>query len=169
MPAIPRSFLRLALAGLSLATAPRAEAAQPPSGEDALRLITPLYAALTASAVEEVGPRLRSVTTNAWTSCGINDACEERESVVTRWSRRLSAVPGMRWELKEMLVTGDRIVVRGETTGTPSGAFLGVLHTGRSFRVMTIDVHVIEHGRTARTHHIDYWLGAIRQLRGEAP
>lgn len=146
---MPRILLRLALAGLSLATAPRAEAAQPPSSEDALRL--------------------RSVTTNAWTSCSTNDACEERESVITRWSHRLSAVPGMRWELREMLVTGDRIVVRGETTGTPSGTFLGVPYTGRSFRVMTIDVHAVENGRIARTHHLEDWIGAIRQLRGEAP
>jgi hypothetical protein len=78
--------------------APCAEAAQPLSREDALRLITPFYAALTADAVEEVGPRLRSVTTSTWTSCGTNDACEERDSIIARWSRRLSAVPGMRWE-----------------------------------------------------------------------
>jgi len=48
------------------------------------------------------------------------------------------SLPDMKFEIKEVLVAGDR-VVRGEVTGTPAGDLFGVPHTGKSFRIMTID------------------------------
>ena len=63
-----------------------------------------------------------------------------------------------------MLVIGDRVVVRGEATGTPAGAFMGVPHGGRKFTIMSIDVHTIANGKIARTYHIEDWMGAARQL-----
>jgi predicted ester cyclase len=42
-------------------------------------------------------------------------------------------------EIKEVLVAGNRVVVRGEVSGTPAGDLFGVAHTGKSFRIMAID------------------------------
>ena len=38
-------------------------------------------------------------------------------------------------DIKEMLVAGDRVVVRGEVTGTPAGDLFGVPHSGKSFGI----------------------------------
>jgi predicted ester cyclase len=79
-------------------------------------------------------------------------------------------IPDMMFEIKEVLVAGDRVVVRGEVTGTPSGDLFGVPHSGKSFRIMAVDIQTIRDGRIARTYHIktyhmENWLSAIGQLR----
>jgi predicted ester cyclase len=54
--------------------------------------------------------------------------------------------------------------VRGEATGTPAGEFMGAPHSGKSFKLMSIDVHTLEGGKMVRSYHIEDWLGAVRQL-----
>ena len=65
-----------------------------------------------------------------------------------------------------MIVTGNQVVVRGEGSGTPAGDFMGVPHSGKSFSVLSIDIHTIENGKmVGKTYHVEDWLGATRQLR----
>jgi SnoaL-like polyketide cyclase len=40
----------------------------------------------------------------------------------------LRSIPDMKFEIKEVLVSGDRVIVRGEVTGTPAGELFGVPH-----------------------------------------
>jgi predicted ester cyclase len=68
---------------------------------------------------------------------------------------------------EEMLVAGDRVIVRGEVTGTPSGDLFGVPHSGNSFRIMAVDIQTIRDGRIAQTFHMENWLSAIGQLRAK--
>lgn len=44
--------------------------------------------------------------------------------------------PDLHWEVKDILVTGDRVIVRGEATGTPAAEFWGAKPTGKSFKTM---------------------------------
>lgn len=64
------------------------------------------------------------------------------------------------------MVAGNRVIVRGEGTGTPAGSFLGVAAAGHSFRVMTLDIHEIVSGEVVCTYHVEDWGRAARQLRG---
>lgn len=73
-------------------------------------------------------------------------------------------IPDLGWEIKEVLVDGNRIIVRGEARGTPQGAFFGVPAGGKSFQIMTIDIHTVANGKLAAAHHVEDWAGAIRQL-----
>jgi predicted ester cyclase len=73
----------------------------------------------------------------------------------------------MKFEIKEVLVAGDRVIVRGEVTGTPAGDLFGVPHAGKSFRIMAIDIQTIQDGKIARTYHIENWLSALGQLRAK--
>jgi len=43
------------------------------------------------------------------------------------------SIPDMKFDIKEVLVSGNRVIVRGEVSGTPSGELFGVPHGGRSF------------------------------------
>jgi predicted ester cyclase len=71
----------------------------------------------------------------------------------------------MKFDIKEVLVAGDRVIVRGEVTGTPAGELFGVPHTGKSFRIMAIDIQTIKDGKIAKTFHMENWLSALGQLR----
>ena len=96
--------------------------------------------------------------------CRGNDLCNTREEVIAGIGSRLKAIPDLKWEIKEVLVSGDRVIVRGEATGTPAGNFMGTTTNGKSFKLMSIDVHTIEGGKIARTYHVEDWQGAFRQL-----
>jgi len=69
-------------------------------------------------------------------------------------------------QYREVLVAGDRIIVRGQGSGTPSGAFLGIPASGKSFKIMSIDIHTIEDGKIQQSYHLEDWAGAMRQLSG---
>jgi predicted ester cyclase len=77
------------------------------------------------------------------------------------------SIPDMKFEIKEVLVAGNRVIVRGEVSGTPSGELFGVPHTGRSFRIMAIDIQTISNGKISQTYHLENWLSALGQLRSK--
>ena len=77
------------------------------------------------------------------------------------------SIPDMKFDIKEVLVAGDRVIVRGEVTGTPAGDLFGVPHSGKSFRIMAIDIQTIKDGKIARTYHLENWLSAVGQLRAK--
>jgi predicted ester cyclase len=110
---------------------------------------------------------LRQATAPEWVSCETDDVCGTREQVIAAIVGRHKAIPDLKWEIKEVLVSGNRITVRGEATGTPAGEFMGVPHGGKSFRLMSIDVHTIEAGKLVRSYHVEDWLGVVRQLSAQ--
>jgi len=73
-------------------------------------------------------------------------------------------IPDLNWEIKEIKVADNAVIVRGEATGTPSGEFFGAPHTGSAFRIMSIDIHTIEEGKVVESYHIEDWAGAVKQL-----
>jgi predicted ester cyclase len=76
-------------------------------------------------------------------------------------------MPDLKFEPQEMLAVGDRVIVRSVASGSPSGPFMGVETDGsRSFRIDTIDIHLVVDGRIAEVFHVEDWMTAIRQVRG---
>lgn len=75
-------------------------------------------------------------------------------------------IPDLAWKIEDMIVAGDRYVVRGRATGTPVGPLFGVDGKGRSFAIMSIDIHRLRDGRIVSSHHVEDWAGALRQLSG---
>jgi predicted ester cyclase len=68
------------------------------------------------------------------------------------------------WEVKEVLVDGDTIVVRSEASGTPAADVMGVPRGGGCFSVVAIAIHKVEGGKLVRADHDEDWATAIRQL-----
>lgn len=134
------------------------------SNAAASAIVTPLYDALTASSPDVIERLLGQVTSADWQNCGANDICQSRADVIKRWTGRISIIPNLRWEQKELLISGSHITVRGEDTGTPAMPFLGIQPNGRSFRITTIDIHEVKDGKIVRTYHVEDWASAIRQL-----
>lgn len=79
-------------------------------------------------------------------------------------------IPDMKWVQDDIAVTtANQVVVRGTLTGTPAGdSFFGQPVNGKSFSIMTIDIHQIEDGKIIQTHHIEDWLSGLGQLSPEA-
>lgn len=136
------------------------------SVEEARTIVAPLYEALNEPAKKDVATLLANATSPEWLSCSGNDACVSRDKVIARFQGSGDAVPDLKWEILEVLVSGDRVIVRGEASGGPIRSFLGVDPNGRRFKIMSIDVHTIEKGKIVRSYHLEDWAAAIRQLRG---
>jgi SnoaL-like polyketide cyclase len=134
------------------------------SAEAARDSVAPFYKALNAEFANESAELIKQSTAPQWISCRGNDICNSRDEVIAGIGQRLKSVPDLKWEIKEILVSGNRVTVRGEATGTPAGEFMGAPHTGKSFKVMSIDVHTLEGGKMVRSYHIEDWLGAVRQI-----
>ena len=155
------SALCAAVAVMGLLASPaRAEI----SAEAARASVAPFYKALNAEYAKEGAELIKQSTAPQWVSCRGNDICVARDVVIAGLGQRLKSVPDLKWEIKEILVSGNQVIVRGEATGTPAGEFMGEPYTGKSFKLMSIDVHTLEGGKMVRTYHIEDWLGAVRQL-----
>jgi predicted ester cyclase len=76
-------------------------------------------------------------------------------------------IPDLNWAVEDMIETNDTVVVRSRATGTPVAPFFGVDGQGRSFDILTIDIHHMENGVIAKTYHVEDWAGALQQLKGK--
>ncbi len=152
----------------SLVIAALAFAASPASAqmtEEAARAsLVPFYKALNAVNAKEAPELIKQSTTPEWVTCRGNDLCNTRDEVVAGVGQRLKTIPDLKWEIKEVLVAGNRVIVRGEATGTPAGELMGALTNGKSFKLMSLDVHTLEGGKVTRTYHVEDWQGAFRQI-----
>jgi predicted ester cyclase len=132
--------------------------------EAAQTSVAPFYKALNAEFTAQSADLIKQVTTDGWVSCRGNDVCNTRDEVIGGIAQRLKSVPDLKWEIRDVQVSGNQVTVRGEATGTPAGEFMGAPHSGKSFKVMSIDVHTLEGGKMVRSYHIEDWIGAVRQL-----
>jgi predicted ester cyclase len=132
--------------------------------EAARASVAPFYKALNAASAKQSPDLIRQATAPDWVSCRGNDVCNSRDEVIAGIAARLKSVPDLAWQIRDVQVAGNQVTVRGEATGTPAGEFMGAAHTGKSFKVMSIDVHTVEGGKMIRSYHVEDWVGAIRQL-----
>ena len=154
------------LAGALVAFLASPAGAQTLTVEKAHAIVTPFYEALNRPAGKDVVKLIEQATSSDWMTCGGNDACIPREKFIGGFNSRGEALPDVKWEIKEVLIAGDRIIVRGEASGTPSGTFRGIPASGKSFKIMSIDIHTIEDGKIKRSYHVEDWAGAMRQVSG---
>jgi len=131
--------------------------------------IAPLYSTFTQPVTGDVKTLLERGTTDDWQSCAGDSPqdCRGRDVSATVFEGFGKAMPNMKHEIKEVIVAGDKVIVRGELSGTPSGEFFGVPHSGTSFKIMALDIPTIKDGKIAKTHHIEDWAAAINQLQAE--
>jgi hypothetical protein len=159
------SAIRVAAVAISLTTLPaQANEKAEINAEAARASVAPFYKSLNAEFAGESADLIRQATTPDWVSCRGNNDCNSRDQVIAGIGARLKSVPDLRWEIKEIAVSGNQVTVRGEATGTPAGEFMGAPHTGKSFKLMSIDVHTLEGGKMLRSYHVEDWIGAVRQL-----
>lgn len=156
------SLVILAMLGASLL--PLTAHAQNLTAEQGRAAVAPFYDALNAALGKDAAALVMQATTADWVSCSGQDDCKPLEKVVPMIAGFGKAIPDLKWEIKELLTSGNRVIVRGEASGTPAGAFMGVPHGGKSFRIMSIDIHTVENGKLTLAYHVEDWMSAVRQL-----
>ncbi len=132
--------------------------------EQARRVVAPFYDMLNKPATKDLKALGESAIAPQWRSYAGETNFKGREEFIAQVGGFGKAIPDLAWDIKEVLVDGNRIIVRSEASGTPSGPFFGVPHGGKSFKIMTIDIHTVKDGKLVEAHHVEDWAGAIRQL-----
>jgi ketosteroid isomerase-like protein len=148
---------------------PREKAMTNLTEQQARAVIAPWYGLFDIATRGDVKAIQEAVLTEDYESCAgyLPGECWGRETSIKVVSNFASTIPDMKFEIKEVLIAGDRVVVRGEVTGTPAAELFGVPHSGKSFRIMAVDIQTIRDGKIAKTFHMENWLSAIGQLRAK--
>src|SRR5580704_5436013 len=163
-----KRLLQLVLTAVLLSTASTASA-QSLTEAQARAAIAPWYSLFNLPVRGDVKTLHEQVLTADYESCWgyLPSECWGRDASIKVVGNFANSIPDMKFEIKEMLVAGDRVIVRGEVSGTPAGDLFGVPHTGKSFRIMAIDIQTIKDGKIAKTYHMENWLSALGQLRAK--
>src|SRR6185312_10475330 len=137
--------------------------------DQARAAIAPWYSLFNVASRGDVRAIQEEILTEDYESCAgyLPGECWGRETSIKVVSNFTNTIPDMKFAIKEVLVAGDRVIVRGEVTGTPAGELFGAAHTGKSFRIMAVDIQTINGGKIARTFHMENWLSALQQLRAK--
>lgn len=135
---------------------------------DDLAVVRSFYSDLLTTPGDATAEAVRAVVAEDWKSTPTPLGGPGAEGFLTTLGAFGGLIPDLKWEVQEIWQDGDTYIVRGRATGTPQGPFLGVdPATGKSFDIMSIDVHRVEDGRLKESYHIEEWLTAIAQLTAE--
>ena len=164
-----RALGRSALAATLLVAGISSASAQSLSEAKAREIIAPWYSLFNVASRGDVKATQEQILTADYETCSgyLPTECWGRDTSIKVVSNFSNSIPDMKFDIKEVLVAGDRVIVRGEVTGTPAGDLFGVPHTGKSFKVMAIDIQTIKDGKIAKTFHMENWLSAVGQLRAK--
>jgi predicted ester cyclase len=139
-----------------------------PALADDIDTVRSFYTDLLTTPADVTAQAVRSVVAEDWKSTPTPLGGPGAEGFLTTLGVFGGLIPDLKWEVQEIWQDGDTYIVRGIATGTPQGPFLGVdPATGKSFEIMSIDVHRVEDGRLKESYHIEEWLSAIGQLTAE--
>ena len=116
----------------------------------------------------ELAKEFQAVTTDNWESIGnYSGKNKSRDAFLGQMGGFAKLMPDLDWNVEAMHQDGNFVTVRSRASGTPVAPFLGVDGEGRSFDIMTIDIHELEDGKIVRTYHVEDWATGIQQLSGK--
>jgi len=120
---------------------------------------------LTASDTVDPALAAQTVISGDWKSYGdYTGLAGTRDQFVGMMTGFHKLIPDLTWKVEDIVQSGDTFVVRGRASGTPQGPLFGVDGKGKSFDIMSIDIHRVQDGRIVESYHVEDWAGALRQL-----
>lgn len=132
-------------------------------------VVQTFYDFLSNPASADAASAFKESTAEGWTSIGdYSGTNKNREQFIGQVSGFFAKlIPDLNWEVQEMVQERDKVVVRSRASGTPNGPLFGVDGKGKSFDILTIDIHKIENGKIISSYHVEDWAGALQQLSGQ--
>jgi predicted SnoaL-like aldol condensation-catalyzing enzyme/predicted ester cyclase len=131
---------------------------------EARKIVAPLYEALNEPGKKDVAALLAKAAHSDYRSYHTNEEFLTRDQLTEVFKGMGVTVPDLRWEIKDIQIIGDQIIVRGEATGTPTGEFWGARPTGKGFKTMAIDIFTVKNGKLASSYHVENWMTALQQI-----
>ena len=127
------------------------------------------YDFLSNPASESAAETFKAATDENWQSIGdYSGKNKKRDEFIGQVSVFFAKkIPDLNWQVQEMIQEDNKVVVRSRATGTPQGSFFGVDGQGKSFDILTIDIHTLENGKIVSSHHVEDWAAALQQLSGK--
>ncbi|MEL6120830.1 MAG: ester cyclase [Pseudomonadota bacterium] len=122
---------------------------------------------LSAPNAPDIADRVADVVVEDWVSIPTPRGGPDAEGLVKSLQGFGAAIPDLNWEIQEILQDGNRYIVRSIATGTPAKPFFGIEPKGKSFEIMTIDIHTVEDGKIVRSYHVEEWAKAMQQLSAD--
>jgi predicted ester cyclase len=157
----------LSLATMCLSANPAvAKGQQSLTTAQARAIIAPLYDALNEPAKKDVAALLARATNPDYRSCSTNQDCLNRIDLAGQFKFFGTVIPDLHWRIVDLWTSGNRIVVRGEATGTPVAPLFGTPPTGRPFRTVSIDMFTVTNGKLSTAYHVENWEAAVAQVKG---
>src|ERR1700733_8540395 len=132
--------------------------------EQARLLLAPFYDALNEPAKKDVNALLARAIHPDYKSYHTNEECLTRDRLAEIFKNMGAVIPDLKWTIKDLLTIGDRVIVRGEATGIPTGEFWGAKPTGNGFKTMAIDLFTAREGKMESCYHIENWMTALQQI-----
>jgi len=133
--------------------------------EQARAIVTPLYDALNEPTKKDVPALLAKAANPDYQSCSTNSDCLSRDQLAVVFMNLGKIIPDLHWTIKDIWTSDNRIVVRGEATGTPTGELFGVKPTGKSFKTISIDMFTVRDDKLATAYHVENWMAATEQIK----
>ncbi|MEM8569645.1 MAG: ester cyclase [Pseudomonadota bacterium] len=126
------------------------------------------YDLLSNPGSESHAEAFRAATSEDWESIGnYSGENKPRDAFLAQMGFFAQLMPDLNWEVQAMHADGDFVTVRSRATATPTGPLFGVDGEGRSFDIMTIDIHEFQDDVIVRTYHVEDWATALQQLAGQ--
>jgi predicted ester cyclase len=132
--------------------------------EAARNLVEPFYSMLTQPGTKDVRAIAEKFMAPEWKSYSDDSNFKGRDAFINQVMGFGKLIPDLKWDVREVLVSGDRIVVRSSISGTPVGPMFGTPTNGKTFQAMAIDIHTIRDGKSVTVHHVEDWASVLRQL-----
>jgi len=132
-------------------------------------VVQSFYDFLSNPASEQHAAAFKAATDENWQSIGdYSGENKKRDQFIGQVSGFFAKLmPDLNWEVQEMIQEGKTVVVRSRATGTPQGPLFGVDGEGRSFDILTIDIHTVKNGKIVTSYHVEDWAGALQQLKSK--
>jgi predicted ester cyclase len=126
------------------------------------------YDLLSNPGSQEHSAAFQEATSEDWASVGdYSGATKSREAFLGQMGGFAQLIPDLDWDVQAVHQDGNFVTVRSRATGTPVAPFFGVDGEGRSFDIMTIDIHELDDGVIVRSYHVEDWASALQQLSGQ--
>lgn len=120
---------------------------------------------LNASGPKDKAAVAARVMADGWQSIGdYSGKNKSRDELAKQIGGFHQLMPDLTWKIEEILQAGNRYIVRGRASGTPKAPLFGVDGKGKSFTIMSIDIHTVKDGKIVESYHVEDWAGALRQL-----
>ncbi len=157
----------LVLSAFVVAPSHAAESCQSPgTPSESISLVKGFYEAINTSSK----PMLDGILADDWVDVPLAPGQRPgREGMKGALGGFLASFPDFHVKNEDFIADGDKVVVRSTITATQHGTFAGVPATGKSLKILAIDIHQICGGRVVKTWHLEDWLSALFQIGAMPP